>query len=343
MVKTIQEKMSHSKRGLPFKWRWEYFLLVLLLAEFVIFGGLNPRFLNPVVLLSSINNFIPVCIVSLFITYVIITGGIDIQAGSIIGLTSICVGVFWQKMGMNIWIALVMGLLVGALCGFLSGALIAYTKVQPMVITLGGSFLYSGLALVVPSLTGVVSYQGITNFPAEFQAIANGDMFGLPNQVLIFILMTIGAYVLLHKSKYGRKIFLVGVNRNTAEYSGIATTRLILSTYVLSGIAASVAGILLTSYLGTAKVDFGADLTLPIITAVVLGGTSIYGGKGNVLGTALAALIIGFMKFGLTLVGINAQYQDIPVGILLIISLIINFMINDNVFKKMTKKIKKGS
>lgn len=322
-------------------WRWEYFLVVLILAEFLIFGSLNPRFLNPLILMNSINNFVPVCIVSLFVTYVIITGGMDIQAGSIMGLTSICVGVLWSKMGLNIWLALVLGILVGAICGLFSGSLIAYTKVQPMVITLGGSFLYAGLALVVPSLADVVAYQGITNFPEEFQAIANGSLLGIPNQVLIFIILTIGAYVLLHKTKYGRKIFLIGVNRNTAEYSGIKTSRLILSTYVLSGIAASVAGILLTSYLGTAKPDFGSDLTLPIITAVVLGGTSIYGGKGNVIGTALAALIIGFMKFGLTLVGVNTQYQDIPVGILLIVSLIINFVINNNVLNTLLKKIRK--
>ena len=306
------------------KWRWEYFLLLMIVAEFVIFGSLNPRFLNPLILLNSINNFVPVCIVSLFVTYVIITGGMDIQAGSIMGLTSICIGVFWSKMGINIWLALLLGLLVGALCGLFSGFLIAYTKVQPMVITLGGSFLYAGLALVVPSVAGVVSYQGITNFPMEFQSIANGTLFNIPNQVFIFLVLTVFAYIVLHRTKYGRKVFLIGVNRNTAEYSGIKTARLVMSTYIFSGVAASIAGILLTSYLGTAKPDFGADLTLPIITAVVLGGTSIYGGKGNVIGTALAALIIGFMKFGLTLIGINAQYQDIPVGILLIISLVIN-------------------
>lgn len=332
--------MEKSKKSIfsSLKWRWEYFLVLLLILEFVIFGSLNPRFLNPFILMNSINNFIPVCIVSLLVTYVIITGGMDIQAGSIMGLTSICVGVLWQKMGLNIWLAVLLGLLVGALCGLISGMLIAYAKVQPMVITLGGSFLYSGLALVVPALAGVVAYQGITNFPPEFQEIAAGNIAGIPNQVIIFAVLLILSFILLHLTKYGRKIFLIGVNRNTAEYSGIKTARVVMSTYVLSGIAASISGILLTSYLGTAKPDFGADLTLPIITAVVLGGTSIYGGKGNVIGTGFAALIIGFMKFGLTLIGVNAQYQDIPVGILLILSLIINFMIHSKVFQKIMKK-----
>ena len=324
-----------------FKWRWEYFLLVLILLEFILFGSLNPRFLNPIILMNSINNFVPVCVFSLFVTYVIITGGMDIQAGSIMGLTSISVGVLWSKVGLNIWIALLIGLLVGMFCGLFSGSLIAFTKVQPMVITLGGSFLYAGLALVVPSIAGVVAYQGITNFPLEFQMIANGSILWIPNQVIVFIILTILSYIILHRTKYGRKIFLIGVNRNTAEYSGIKSSRIILSTYVFSGVAAAIAGILLTAYLGTAKPDFGADLTLPIITAVVLGGTSIYGGKGNVIGTALAALIIGFLKFGLTLVGVSAQYQDIPVGVLLIVSLIINFVINGHVIKKLLKNIRK--
>ena len=215
-----------------FKWRWEYFLVILLIAEFIIFGSLNPRFLNPFILMNSINNFIPVCIVSLFVTYVIITGGMDIQAGSIMGLTSICVGVLWQKMGVNIWLAVLLGILVGALCGLISGMLIAYAKVQPMVITLGGSFLYSGLALVVPALAGVVAYQGITNFPPEFQEIAAGSFAGIPNQVIIFLILLVISFIILHLTKYGRKIFLIGVNRNTAEYSGIKTARLVMSTYV---------------------------------------------------------------------------------------------------------------
>jgi len=327
---------------LHFKWRWEYFLVVLLIAEFAIFGSLNNRFLNPAVLLSSINNFVPVCIISLFVTFVIITGGIDIQAGSIIGLTSIVLGVLWQKMGVNIWLACLLSLVIGIVCGLISGLLIAFTDVQPMVITLGGSFLFSGLALVVPSVAKVQAYQGITNFPISFSNLANGSVvFGIPNQVMIFVLLIVVAFVILHLTQYGRKVFLLGINRHTAEYSGIKTAGLIVSTYVFSGLSASIAGVMMTSYLGTAKPDFGSDLTLPIITAVVLGGTSIYGGKGNVIGTALSSLVIGFMEFGLSLVGIQAQYQAIPVGVLLVASLIINFFIRKGVFKKLTNFLRR--
>lgn len=122
---------------------------------------------------------------------------------------------------------------------------------------------------------------------------------------------------MLHRTTYGRKVFLCGVNRHAAEYCGIKTKLVTMSTYTLSGMSASLAGILLTAYLGTSKADLGKELTLPIITAVVLGGTSNLGGTGGVIGTALAALVIGILRFGMSMAGVNTQYLDIPVGVLL--------------------------
>ena len=142
----------------------------------------------------------------------------------------------------------------------------------------------------------------------------------IPSQLIIFVVMIVIAYLLLHKSKYGRRVFLVGVNPQAAEFSGINSRLVIMSTSILSAISAAIAGIVLTSYLGTAKSDLGSTLTMNIITACVLGGTLSTGGKGNVIGTALAALIIGLMRFGLPLCfKVGTQYLDIPVGVLLIL------------------------
>ena len=299
-------------------------LLLILLLEVVVFATKNPKFLMPRVLFGSINDIISICIISLFVTFVMITGGIDIQAGSIVGLSSIVVGVSWQDAGLNIWIAVALAVLVAALCGALSGFFVAYCDVQPMVVTLGGSFLYTGIALLVSNLSATESYKGINGFPEAFTQISKYKFFDfLPSQVVIFIILAIIAYILLHKTKYGRKIFLVGVNRNAAEYSGINTRLITMSTYVLSAISASIAGIILTAYLGTAKSDLGTTFTLPIITAVVLGGTLSTGGKGSVVGTALAAVVIGVLKFGLPLCfDVSQQYLDIPVGLLLLVVVI---------------------
>ncbi|MDF2592077.1 MAG: lsrD [Clostridia bacterium] len=300
--------------------RWESFLVLTLILEIIIFGLLNPKFLQAKVLLGSINDFICICIISLFVTFVLITGGMDIQAGSIVGLTSISLGVLWQDAGLNIWMAVIMAIFIGAICGAVSGFFVAFTRVQAMVVTLGGQFLYSGLALVVVNLSSSSAFEGISGYPKSFIALATGNILGIPNQVIIFIILAVAGYMLLHKTKYGRYIFLCGINREAAEYSGIRTKWVIMSTYILSGMSASVAGIVLTSYLGSARADLGKELTLPIITAVVLGGTSNLGGKGGVIGTALAAIVIGFMRFGLVMIGLSTQYLDIPIGLLLIIA-----------------------
>lgn len=306
--------------------RWETILVLVILVEFVVFGTLNPKFLNIKRLFSGLNQFVPVCVISLFVTFVMITGGIDIQAGSIVGLTSIMVGVLWHDAGLNIFVACVLSLVAGALCGALSGFFVAYTGVQPMVITLGGSFLYSGMALAVSNMSSNAAYQGISDFPAAFRALSKTELFGaVPMQFVIFLVLVILSYILLHRTNYGRKIFLCGVNVNAAEFSGINTRAVVMSTYMLSGLSASIAGVLLTAYLGTAKADMGAEYTLPIITAVVLGGTSNLGGSGGVIGSALAALAVGFLRIGLSLNGLSTQYLDIPVGILLVLTVSFRF------------------
>lgn len=300
--------------------RWETFLVILILLEVVVFGVLNPRFLRPHVLFGSFNDFTSICVISIFVTFVLITGGMDIQSGSIVGLSSIVLGVIWAGAGLNIWLVAVLTVITGAFCGAFSGFLTAFTRVPPMVVTLGCSFLYSGFAKTIMKIARIETHKGISNFPASFTAFTSWNIAGVPFQFVIFLLLAALAHVLLHRTKYGRCIFLCGINQNAAEYSGINSRLIIMSAYILSGMGASLAGIILTSYLGTAKPDFGKELTLPIITAVVLGGTSILGGRGSIAGTALAAIAIGLMRFGLSMSGVSTQYLDIPVGVLLIVA-----------------------
>ena len=301
--------------------RWELALILLLVLEIIVFGSLNPRFLRIPVLLGSINDFVSICIIALFVTVVMITGGIDISGGAIVGLTSMVLGLLWQDAGLNLWVAVLVALLTGVVCGALNGFLVSYIGVQAMVVTLGGMFLYSGLAVVLSTLSVSSAYEGISGFPQAFLEIAGGKLFGIiPNPFLIFMILTVLGYFLLHKSRYGRCVFLVGVNPNAANYSGINYRLVSMSTYMLSGFAASIAGVVLTSYLGSCRADLGNELTMPIITAVVLGGTAITGGKGSITGTALAAIVIGILRFGLQMSGVSTQYLDIPVGLLLVVA-----------------------
>ena len=307
--------------------RWETFLILFLILEFVVFGAANPKFLRPKSIMTSIVNYISVCIISLFVTLVMIGGGIDIQAASLIGLTSILEGVLWSDVGMNIWLAVLLALVLVSLCGALSGFFVAYCGVQPMVVTLGGSFLYSGLALLVSGLSATPAYQGISGFPAKteagafvgFRFLGKGTVAGIPTQILLYVLLIVLSMWLLHRSHYGERLYLTGVNQRAAEYSGIHTRRILMSTYVFSALAAGVAGTLLTANVNSAKYNLGAGYTLAIITAVVLGGTSNNGGKGSILGTVLASLIICILRYGLPLCfGVSTQNLDLPVGIILV-------------------------
>ena len=180
-------------------------------------------------------------------------------------------------------------------------------------------------------MSAIPAYQGISGFPAKnddgtfssFRWLGNAKIFGemkLPVQILIYVILVILMYILLHKTKYGRSIFLVGVNTQAAEYSGINTRLVKMSTYMLTGVGAAIAGILLTSQLNSSKYDLGSTYTLSIITAVVLGGTLSTGGKGSIIGTALASLVICMLRFGLTLCfKMSSQNLDLPVGIMLLV------------------------
>lgn len=336
----VKTKHRFSKfKKVKFKFRWEYFLIGLLLIEFIVFGVMNPRFLQPEVLLSSLNDYMAICVCALFGTLVMITGGIDIQQGAIIGLSSIVMGLLWQTFHFNIVLAAFSAILVGGLCGAFSGTIVAQTDVQPMVVTLGGSFLFSGLAIAITSLSKTESYKGISGFPDYFGNFFMGSVGLIPNQFFVYLLLAIIAYVILHRLQYGRQIFLIGVNRQTADFSGISSKKVIASTYIFSGLAAGIAGVMMSGYLGTAKADYGGDLTLSIVTAIVLGGTSNFGGKGSVIGTILASLIISFLQFGLSLNGMNTQYLAIPVGMLLILSLIIRSLIDRGSLKKFYQQL----
>ena len=321
---------------------WNLFLVGLLVAEFVVFGSANAKFLRPALLMTAANDFIAICIISVFVTFVMITGGIDIQVSSIVGLTSIIIGVAWQDFGFNIWAAVFLAVIIAALCGALSGFFVAYCGVQAMVVTLGGSFLYSGLALLVSGLSSTEAYKGISGFPDSFKALTKIKVGGVvPLQIVIFLVLCVIAYFILHRTKYGRKIYLVGVNPAAAEYSGVNSRLVIMSTYILAAVSAAIAGIVMTSYLGTSKSDIGGNLTMNIITACVLGGTLSTGGKGSVLGTALAAIAIGLLRFGMPLCfKVSTQNLDIPIGVLLVVVVVGRAMASNPAFTAKFAKLR---
>nr|WP_279630035.1 autoinducer 2 ABC transporter permease LsrD [Rahnella woolbedingensis] len=300
---------------------WEIALLALLVIEILLFGFANPRMLDANTLLFSTSDFITIGIVALPLTLVIVSGGIDISFGSTIGLCAIALGVLCQA-GVPLALAIILTLALGAACGLLNAALILYTGVNPLVITLGTLYLFGGSALLLSGLAGATGFEGIGNFPDAFTNFANRVVLGLPMPLVTFLLATLFFWLLMHRSRTGRNIFLIGQNARVARYGALPVSRTAFALYGMTGLASAVAAILMTSYFGSARSDLGNALLMPAITAVVLGGANIYGGSGSILGTALATLLIGYLQQGLQMVGVSSQISSALSGALLILVVI---------------------
>jgi len=309
---------------------WEFALVIVLAVELLVLGGINPAFLKLENLLFSTNDFAHVIIAALGLTLVIITAGIDISGVAIMGLASIVLGVSWVA-GADIWLAVFIALLVGTLAGGFNGLLVALTDISPMVITLGSLFMFAGIATGLPGILASLGfqaygaggfsaylYEGITGLPSEFTRFASGGIGWVPNPLIAVLAVAALLSLILHRTRFGRYLYLIGVNPEAARYSGVPVTRVLVSVYALSGFCAALAGVILTSYITSARSDLGSEALLSIITAVVLGGASILGGSGTVLGTLLAGLALGFLRQGLLALGVTSAVVPVVVGGLLV-------------------------
>lgn len=297
--------------------RWEVGLLAVLVLELIIFGSLNSKFLDPSRLLFSLSDFVYLGIIALPLAVVMITGGIDISFASVASLSAIVMGVAF-KSGIGIWPAVVVGLLTAIVAGLINGMLIIVTRANPMVITLGTQFLFAGLALAASGLGGISAYEGVSGLPAEFTAVAGGDVAGVPNMLIIFAVVTVFFAILLGQSTFGRQARLIGANPIAARYAGFRSDAVIIGAYVLTALSGGIVGILLASYVGSARADIGASLLMPVLTLVVIGGVSMYGGEGSILGVVIATFVIGFLQQGLRFARLTENEVAVFTGVILI-------------------------
>ena len=326
---------------MKYVYRWEGVLVVLLLIEFILFSLINSDFLNISNLLFSTNDFLFIAIAAIPMTFVIVTGGIDVSVGSIMGLTSILIGVLWMN-GIPILFAVIIALIISCLAGAINGLIIKMTDVEPLVVTLGTMFLYGGIALVISGGAGASGYEGISGLPDTFVQLANGSFIGIPNLLWLLIVLTVLCTVLFHRTIYGRHVKLTGANENTAKYTGIKTKKVVIIAYILSGLGGGLGGAFLTAYFGSARADMGSETILPIITAVVLGGTLITGGKGSIIGTVLASIFIGLMQYGLQMTGLTNEQSNVVIGIILILSVIMRHFKLHQFLAEKRKNLHKG-
>ncbi len=313
-----------SRRLFP---NYEWALLVLLAFEFVIFAFIGDNFLTRANGFEVIRLSVEIGLLALAITPVIITGGIDLSAGSMMGLSAIVCGWLWRDAGLPIWESAALTLLLGLLGGGLNALLIARFNLPPLIVTLGSFSLFRGLA---EGITGGVD--NYTNFPQQFLFLGQGYWFGvLPPQTLILIAAIVFYYLLLHRTIIGRSLYAIGFSSEGARYAGVPVARRVGLVYLLSGFAASLAAVIYVAHLGQAKSDAGTGYELMAITAVVLGGTSIFGGRGTVWGTMLGLFAIVILQNGLRLAALPAELAGILTGALLVVTICVDRLVSRNV------------
>jgi rhamnose transport system permease protein len=298
--------------------RWETVLVIALVGLIVLGTRLSPFFLTPGNFANLTAALMEVAIMALPMTLIIVAGEIDLSVESMAGLASSILGFLWAA-GVPLTIGIPLVLLVGALGGLLNGLLVARARLPSLVVTLGTLALFRGMALIV------LGPRGVSDFPAGFTQLGFGRVPGtaVPWSVVVFLTLAVVLGIVLHGTWIGRQIYAVGKNSGAARFSGVMVGRLKVALFVLTGLIAALAGIILTSRLSSARADAGQGMTLTVVTVALLGGVNIFGGSGTIPGVVLAVFLVAVMQNALRLASVTVEVQSIALGLLLILSVVI--------------------
>lgn len=301
--------------------RHESILAVLLVLALAVLAMQSDRFFTVDNLLNQGRLMAEVGLVALAMTFVIVSAGIDLSVGSILGLVAILLGVFWQKLGLPLPVAMGLGVVVGGIAGLVNGIIITRFRVPPLIATLATLALYRGLA------EGISQARSVRGYPEWFFVLGQGEVLGVPTQLWIFLACAVIAAIVLGMSTFGRATYVTGANAVAARFSGIPVDRTILLIYTASGLIAGLAAVIFVSRVSTTRSDMGTGLELDVITAVVLGGTSIFGGRGTIIGTLLGLILMQALKNGLALAGVKGDGTIVVIGLILIATIIISNLV----------------
>lgn len=291
--------------------------LIGLLIIIVTFSFLSPVFLTLPNLLNVLQQSSINALIALGMTLVIISGGIDLSVGPTAAMSAVF-GASLLVAGVPVPLAILMTLGVGAMCGLFSGTLIAWAGLQPFIVTLGGLSLFRAIALI---FTGGNPVFGI---PASFRDIINSSLFGIPTPIIIVAIIAVVLWTVMNKTPLGEYILAIGGNEEAARVAGVPVRRTKITVYVISGVLASLASLILIGRLGAAEPTIGTLWELDAIAAAAIGGASLMGGKGSIFGTLIGVIILGALRNGLTLLNIQAFYQLLATGLIIIIAMLID-------------------
>ncbi|PWW85506.1 ribose ABC transporter permease [Clostridium perfringens] len=303
----------------------KYKSLIGLVLLCIVITIVTPNFLS----VSNITNvFTQVsvnAIIAIGMTFVILTGGIDLSVGSTLAISS-AVGASIVKSTGNVFLAIIVAAVIGIAVGLINGLLVSKGKLQAFIVTLATMTIFRGATLVFTDGTP------ISKLPEAFVKIGNGKLGFMPIPVIITIIIAIIAVYALSQTRFGRYLYALGGNEDASRLSGTNTDKIKTLVYVVSGFASAIAGVIITSRIGSASPNAGTGFELDAIAAVVIGGTSLAGGEGTITGTLIGALIIGVLNNGLNLMNVSPFYQSIVKGLVILIAVLLD---------KKSRKIKK--
>ncbi|WP_199670750.1 MULTISPECIES: ribose ABC transporter permease [unclassified Rummeliibacillus] len=293
--------------------------LLGLLLIIIIISFMSPSFLTATNIFNVLRQVSISALIAFGMTFVILTGGIDLSVGSTLALTgAISAGLLAG--GMDPFLAMLIGLLLGAVLGAVNGFIIAKGKVAPFIATLATMTIYRGLTLVY---TDGKPVSGLGDSLA-FQMFGKGYFLGIPVPVITMLIAFLVLYFILRKTTFGRRVYAIGGNEEASRLSGINVDRITIAVYSLTGMLAALSALILTSRLNSAQPTAGQSYELDAIAAVVLGGTSLTGGRGWIFGTLVGALIIGVLNNGLNLIGVSSFFQQVVKGVVILIAVLID-------------------
>jgi len=296
-------------------------IALFLLVVAIVFALITDTFLTQPNLLNIVRQIAPLMIVAVAMTFVITTGGIDLSVGSILALVnalaaiSLAAGVPWPAV-------VVLMFLTGAVIGVVQGYFVAYEGIPPFIVTLAGLSMIRGLALLLTR-----GYSIPIDPDSPFNGIGRGWVAGVPLPAILAVLVLIAGYIVFNETTFGRYVTGVGANAEAVRRAGVNTRRVTLSVYVISGMAAALAGIIIAARLGSGSSNAGVGFELDVIAAVVLGGTSLFGGRGTMTGTLLGGLTVAVIGNGLILSHVSPFLAPIVTGAIILIAIWLNFRI----------------
>ena len=304
----------------PFAYWHEVALVGIWLSLAILATAVEPVFMQPATQIDMAGDLWSKALLALPMMMIIITAGIDLSVGAIVALAAVVLGMALEA-GISKTIAIVATLFVGTTAGFMNGWFIARWRLHALIATLAGMAIYRGLALIL------TKGRTIQVDAAALGLREDSSLLGLPAPMVLFLLMSVLIAIFLHRTAYGRFLYAIGLNPIAARYSGVPTTRIQWGLYTFSGFVASLSAVFMAARYGQVKADFGTGLELEVITAVVLGGVSIFGGRGNVIGVLLGLVIIHLCSKFMSWHFHMSELTSLVIGAILIGSVLVNSLI----------------